>query len=78
MDRDLWLTSSTTALGAVLATQADMDDVLRAATTAPRTTRRARAKAERRLRKATAGEHADAPVVAEAAVVAGGDRKHHG
>ena len=33
MDRDLWMTSSKPALGPLLASQADMDDVLRAATT---------------------------------------------
>ena len=32
MDRDLWLSSSNSTLGALLATQADMDDVLSAAT----------------------------------------------
>lgn len=64
MDRDLWLTSSNAALGSVLATQADVDDVLRAAAEAPRAGRRARARAERRLRKAVM--HGDAVVAGPA------------
>jgi len=60
MDRDLWLSSTTKTLDSVLARQADVDDLLRAATIAPRTSRRARAKQARRLRKV---EPADAMAV---------------
>ena len=48
------MTSSSSTLGALLSSQADMDDVLRAATEARPRKRRGFARTERRLRKSTA------------------------
>lgn len=64
MDRDLWLSSSSSALGAVLATQSDVDDVLLAAMRARPAKRRSLARAQRRLRKLEAAEQ-HAQVAAE-------------
>jgi len=64
MDRDLWLTSGRNTLGTVLASQADMDDVLRAATEAPRLNRKAR-KAERRQRKASTAVQWETPAAVD-------------
>lgn len=69
MDRDVWLTSSSNTLGAVLATQANVDDVLRAAANAPEGKGRRMGRIHRRLRKAAAVE-ATTAVVGSAEVLA--------
>ena len=70
MDRDVWLTSSSNTLGAVLATQSNVDDVLRAAANAPEGKGRRVGRIQRRLRKAAAVEATTAAVVGSAEVLA--------
>jgi D-serine deaminase-like pyridoxal phosphate-dependent protein len=71
------MSSTTSALEALLATHADVDDLLRAAALAPRAKRRARAQAQRRSRSIAIDEPAD-QAAAERLAAAGREPSRHG